>query len=197
MQNIENPVNCVSLHPNQVDLYIGDQSGIITVWNVRTKTMEKLMVDTDVSIQHLDIEPEGNHLAVVGNNGKCYIFQIRIKEPRLQPRLKFNAHSKYALKCYFSPDSTLLMTTSADQTAKVWRTADLLPLRESDLLDGSNGQSENNEKCITRKYSTASWPKCDGLQPTPLIELKDEKNNQRWVWDAAWSADSQYAVTGK
>lgn len=49
----------------------------------------------------------------------------------------------------------LLVTTSADQTAKIWRTCDF----------------------------------------TLLTELKRE--NQRWVWDAAFSSDSQYIFTGK
>ncbi len=35
------------------------------------------------------------------------------------------AHKRYALKCKFSPDSTMLVTSSADQTAKLWSTADL------------------------------------------------------------------------
>lgn len=50
---------------------------------------------------------------------------------------------------------SLLVTTSADQTAKIWKTCDF----------------------------------------TMLQELKQE--NQRWVWDAAFSSDSQYVFTGK
>lgn len=87
------------------------------------------------------------------------------------------AHSKYALKCKFSPDSTLLVTTSADQKAKVWRTADLLLL----LSQGDDDPS-----------GSKSWPTSDNL--SPLVELKG--NNQRWVWDVAFSADSQYIITG-
>lgn len=48
----------------------------------------------------------------------------------------------------------LLATTSADQTAKIWRTADL----------------------------------------TLMTELKETA--QRWVWDCAFSGDSQYIITG-
>lgn len=33
---------------------------------------------------------------------------------------QFKTHSKYLLKCAFSPDSQHLVTTSADQTAKLW-----------------------------------------------------------------------------
>jgi hypothetical protein len=49
---------------------------------------------------------------------------------------------------------SLLVTTSADQTARIWKTSDF----------------------------------------TLLQELKHEA--QRWVWDAAFSADSQYILTG-
>lgn len=49
----------------------------------------------------------------------------------------------------------MLITTSADQTAKIWNTPDF----------------------------------------SLLQELKQE--NQRWVWDAAFSADGQYVFTGQ
>ena len=36
---------------------------------------------------------------------------------------KIVAHQRYGLKCKFSPDSKFLVTTSADQTAKLWDTS--------------------------------------------------------------------------
>jgi target of rapamycin complex subunit LST8 len=57
------------------------------------------------------------------------------------------------LSCSFSPNSTLLATTSADQTIKLW--------------------------------DTSSWT-CD----------KTLMGHQQWVWDAAWSADSAFLLTG-
>lgn len=56
---------------------------------------------------------------------------------------------------FFSNYFRLLATTSADQTAKIWSTADF----------------------------------------SLVQELKQE--NQRWVWDVAFSADSQYMFTGE
>lgn len=49
----------------------------------------------------------------------------------------------------------MLVTTSADQTAKIWDACDF----------------------------------------TLMQELKQE--NQRWVWDAAFSSDSEYVFTGE
>ena len=42
-----------------------------------------------------------------------------------EPRKAITAHKRYALKCAFSPDSTMVATTSADQTTRLWRTSDL------------------------------------------------------------------------
>lgn len=49
----------------------------------------------------------------------------------------------------------MMVTTSADHTAKIWKTADF----------------------------------------SQMTELRD--SSQRWVWDVAFSADSQHVVTGK
>lgn len=37
------PVNCVCLHPNQVELIVGDQSGIIHLWHLKTNHNEQLV----------------------------------------------------------------------------------------------------------------------------------------------------------
>ncbi|KAK0163103.1 hypothetical protein PV327_006812 [Microctonus hyperodae] len=67
-------------------------------------------------------------MAAVNNKGHCYVWTLTGgvgEEPtKLNPRHKLTAHSRYALRCKFSPDSTLLLTTSADETAKIWKTSD-------------------------------------------------------------------------
>ena len=55
---------------------------------------------------------------------------------------KFQAHKRYGLKCLFSPDSTLLATSSADQTVKIWRTADFTLLTQ--LVDPTQRYLEEN-----------------------------------------------------
>lgn len=37
------PVNCVCLHPNQSELYIGDQSGAIYLWDLRAENADQQM----------------------------------------------------------------------------------------------------------------------------------------------------------
>uniref|UniRef100_A0A915HFG3 Target of rapamycin complex subunit lst8 n=1 Tax=Romanomermis culicivorax TaxID=13658 RepID=A0A915HFG3_ROMCU len=70
-------------------------------------------------------------LAAVNSNGVCFLWNmvssaLPDESTRLNPKIKVQKelHNRYALKCRFSPDATLLATTSADQTCRVWRTAD-------------------------------------------------------------------------
>ncbi|XP_076666937.1 MTOR associated protein, LST8 [Andrena cerasifolii] len=122
------PVNCVCLHPNQAELIVGDQSGVIHLWDLRSDHNEQLIPEAEASVQDIAIDQDGTYMAAVNNKGNCYIWTLTGgvgEEPtRLNPRHKLSAHKRYALRCKFSPDSTLLVTTSADQTARVWKTTD-------------------------------------------------------------------------
>ncbi|WAQ97443.1 LST8-like protein [Mya arenaria] len=152
------PVNCICLHPNQGELFIGDQSGTIHIWDLKTDKNEHLIPDPDASIQSISIDPMGTMMSAVNNKGQCYIWTLtggRNDDPTmLHEKDDFTVSPRYALKCLFSPDSTLLATTLADNCTKIWKTADL----------------------------------------TLHTELKD--SSQRWVWDCAFSGDSQYIITG-
>ncbi|XP_031779851.1 target of rapamycin complex subunit lst8 [Nasonia vitripennis] len=122
------PVNSVFLHPNQAELIVGDQSGVIHLWDLRSDHNEQLIPEPEASIQDIAINSDGTHMAAVNNKGHCFIWSLNGgigDEPtKLSPRHKLNAHKGYTLKCKFSPDSTLLVTTSSDETAKIWKTAD-------------------------------------------------------------------------
>ncbi|GIX85477.1 target of rapamycin complex subunit lst8 [Caerostris extrusa] len=180
------PVNCVCLHPNQGEFFIGDQNGAIYWWDLKLGDHIDLcpkkaifrISEPHVSIQYIHVDPEGTFMSAVDNKGNCYIFILNNRGNENSNSIrhfKFQAHDTYALKCKFSPDSTLLVTTSADCSAKIWRTADL-----NLIPNNQNNESSDN----------VEWTK---IPTTPLIELRD--NNQRWVWDVAFSADSQYLFT--
>lgn len=103
------PVNSVCLHPNQVELAIGTQGGSVYLWDVKSDRHEQLLPEPDTSIQSVAISPNGLYLAAVNNKGNCYIWSLQNgSENELTktfPKLKIEAHKKYALKCNFSPDS--------------------------------------------------------------------------------------------
>lgn len=128
------PVNCVCLHPNQGELFIGDQNGVIHVWDLKSNQNEQWIPEPDASIQSICIDPMGTMMACVNNKGRCFVWSLSGSHKSectfLCSRAEFQAHKRYALKCMFSPDSTLLATTSADGTAVIWKTADFSKLTE-------------------------------------------------------------------
>lgn len=122
------PITCMCLHPNQSTLIVGDQSGTIHVWDLTTDHNEQLIPEPDVAILSITVDSDGAYLAAVNSKGVCYVWSLSsgvgTSSLTLTPRVKKIAHSKHALKCTFSPDSSLLATASADGTCKIWSTAD-------------------------------------------------------------------------
>lgn len=128
------PINSVCLHPNQVELAVALQTGGVMLWDVKTERHHQLLSDIDAAIQDVAISPDGMFMAAVTNNGLCYIWSMHAAPNNIlsKPELKttFVAHRKYGLRCKFSPDSNLLLTTSADSTVKLWHTSDFSLYRE-------------------------------------------------------------------
>ncbi len=125
---VNTPVNSVCLHPNQSELFVADQNGTLYLWDLRTDHNEQLLPEPGVSILCVAVDPDATMLAAVNSKGFCYVWNLisgaNGESSRLVPKCRFECHKKYPLKCYFSPDSTMFVTTSADHSAKVWRTAD-------------------------------------------------------------------------
>lgn len=148
------PVNSVVLHPNQHELVVGDQNGVVHIWDMRAKTSESYTPEPGASIQCVAIDPTAKYIACTTNKCTVYVSSARgesskeneamnggdsnrqlsngaaasgsppKQQLRLAPIKKIDAHKRYALKCKFSPDSSILVTSSADQTCRVWRTSD-------------------------------------------------------------------------
>lgn len=125
---VNSPVNTVVLHQNQGELIVGDQSGAIHMWDLRTDHNEHLIPEPDAAIQSISIDRDATFMAAVNNKGDCYVWSLSRgidENPTVfHPKDKVPAHKRYGLKCQFSPDSTLLATCSADASLKVWRTSD-------------------------------------------------------------------------
>lgn len=120
------PINAVALHPNQVEMVIGAQSGRIYLWDVKSDAHEQCVPEVEASVQDVAISPDGQFMAAVNNKGNCYIWSLTSNSEThlssLQPKKKIEAHERYALRCKFSPDSQFLATCAGDGTAKLWQT---------------------------------------------------------------------------
>jgi len=134
--NHTQPISCVALHPNQVDFLIGDEVGNMIRWDIRANKSEALFKEpVQNAIRSISINQEGTQVAAVNNEGNCFIWNVTggfgDTALRMSKRdIVHQPHKRYGLKCLFSPDSTLLATSSADGTAKIWRTIDMSLLTE-------------------------------------------------------------------
>ncbi len=132
------PVNSVKLHPNQQELLIGDQSGAVHVWNLASDGSHSFVPESGASINYVDIDTTGTMISAATNTGNCYVSKESTEGSKIKntsdwtmlkefqaglQTSKINAHKKYALKCKFSPDSAMVVTSSADKTAKLWNTS--------------------------------------------------------------------------
>ena len=114
--------------------------------------------------------------ALTRNKDKPNIWPMRIKY-RWDRRFRYLYNFRYSLCCQFSPDSSLLVTTSADHTAKLWRTSDFTLVAVRSLL------SDQWNIHIAQQFNACiDW--CIIFQELTCPD-------QRWVWDAAFTADSQ------
>lgn len=169
--------NSVKLHTNQVEIFVGQQQGHINIWDIRfNNTTPEVRLpqqhpSIDTGVQCISINPIEEILAAIDNAGCVHIFS-----PARDLKLfrSWKAHSKYGLKCLFSPNGKYLVTTSADHTAKIWKTCDIMN------YDPEVNNHQQDDSCSS---ST--------IQPYQVLTTE----NQRWVWAAEFSADSQFLVT--
>lgn len=209
MYESDSAVNSVKLHSNQMELYIGQQQGQVNIWDVRQNNASQVVrlkqehPSINTSVQSLSINPVDDILAAIDNNGHVHIF---FPAHSLTLFRTWKAHTRYGLKCLFSPNGEYLVTSSADHTAKVWRTCDIMnynptaatPKERGSISRPGSLTDEDQPEVQLRSQSqdtrtSISSTSGDGAALTPYKLLTCE--NQRWVWDVAFSADSQFLIT--
>ncbi|EDV91927.1 protein LST8 homolog [Drosophila grimshawi] len=128
------PVNAACLHPNQVEIAMGSQNGGVYLWDVKSELHEQLVPELEASIQDVAISPDGHYMAAANNKGNCYIWELSISPGQMlstiNPKKMIQAHNRSILRCKFSPDSRLLVTTSGNGSACIWKTGDFSKWRE-------------------------------------------------------------------
>lgn len=107
----------------------------------------------------------------------CYVWKIHSgsasEATTLQPVTSFNAHpGKYVTRCVLSPDTKYVTT----------------PCLLEPQTDSIRHLATCSADSTVRLWSTLNYD---------YVPEKTLKGHQRWVWDAAFSADSAYLVTGE
>ena len=108
------------------------------MWDIKTDNNEQLLPEVNASLNCVDISPNGKYMAAINNRGSTYIWDLISDGKQLtktSAKLKFVAQQRYGLKCKFSPDSTLLVTTGGDGTARLYKCEDDFKLYREVKID--------------------------------------------------------------
>jgi len=181
------PVNDAVIHPNQGELISCDQAGSVKIWDLGENICtHELVPDEDVAIRTVTIASDGGTL-VAGNDqvGRMATTALTSRECAMCGR--------------FIP-------------ARIQRQQHYNPLRAFRHIQANTSrgvsspqiQSKPNRcpriNANSRHLATCSADSTVRIWSTVNYEYTPEKTltgHQRWVWDAAFSADSAYLVTGK
>lgn len=120
-------VTCATLHPNQAEIIVGLQDGTIRFIDLSAGKISCILTisDNESPIRSVSCSPDGKYLVAANNEGFCASYEMLQRDSTIvEKRLTWKAHSDYILKVVFSPNLKTLATTSADETIKIWNTAD-------------------------------------------------------------------------
>ncbi|GAA5991286.1 hypothetical protein JCM10908_003239 [Rhodotorula pacifica] len=182
-------VNDLALHSNQGELISCDQNGAIKVWDLGgDRCSHELLPEEDVPMRSVSIASDGSALVGGNHKGVVYVWTIQpgLAFTDLQPKTRFQAHSRYLIRVLISPDTKQLATCSADTTIKIW--TPVLPSPSSAAASPALPPSPQQQEGLP--YARGGIADGTGYQLDKVLQ-----GHQRWVWDMAYSADSAYLVS--
>ncbi|KAI9503572.1 WD40-repeat-containing domain protein [Coemansia spiralis] len=173
-------VNDIAIHPDtREELIIScDQKGMVRVWSWRHKdVLCQVVPQSDVAVRSVAISPNGQFVVAGNNRGQLFMYRLIIdRSPQtgrtveLEPYINFDAHEGYRItRVLFSSNGYYLATCSSDRTAKLWR--------------------------LTEKFAPAMNGTREEVAQITVEPMHTLNYHHRWVWDAAFSSDSDYLVT--
>ena len=114
-------VNCVCFSPDGKRLASGSNNGTVVIWDTKAGTILTAMteqVHEGVLVLSMAFSPDGLKFASgTGNNIQVF------RTDNAEPLLKFKAHQHWVCGIVWSPDGQQLISTSSDNTVKVWNSS--------------------------------------------------------------------------
>ncbi|GAA5886612.1 hypothetical protein JCM3774_003681, partial [Rhodotorula dairenensis] len=189
-------VNDLALHSNQGELISCDQNGAIKVWDLGgDRCSHELLPEEDVPMRSVSIASDGSALVGGNHKGVVYVWTIQpgLAFTDLQPKTRFQAHSRYLIRVLISPDTKQLATCSADTTIKIW--TPILPSSASSPSPSPSLPPQQHHDPTGAAPPPLGYARGGIADGTGYQLDKVLQGHQRWVWDMAYSADSAYLVS--
>lgn len=192
-------------------VYAGTSQGVLEAWEkpytVKESPIDDIMKEWkqqtyfgyelgSFAIKCLDISPNGDLLAIGRERGDVIIWNIQKKS---LSRL-ISGHQSTVTDLQFSPDGKLLLTTSRDQTGRIWDLKDSrkLPIILDDHNDwvyaGSFSPDGNQVLTGSGDGYIRSWPVDPSYFSNRICKLVS-RNMTKQEWDEFVGKDVEYVVS--
>ncbi|KAG0052226.1 hypothetical protein BGZ83_002835 [Gryganskiella cystojenkinii] len=150
-------------------------------------------------VQEVKFSNNGDMFASVGSDGKIFIYDGKSGDKLKELSTAEHSHTGGIFALSWSPDSTRILTSSADQTAKIWDVEKSSVVSTFDLASqGSNidGQQVGNIWKGDNLVSLSLSGNLNYLDPTTSKASRVIQGHQKAITAFAVSADKQTFFTG-
>ena len=211
-------LTCAVLHPNQGEIVVGDQSGTISIYELRTDKIRTQWKpeNKSIAIRSVTMAPFSHMLIVSNNKGTCYVYEPshqinkneREKKEKEKDKDKDKGKDKEREKGRDSNNNNSSNNNSSENESKTNSNVT--------IVQGSTSADKNGMYYLTHKIAAHDTyclkcllsPDCKYLATSSsdqTIKVFEVNNNfkqfnrlvghRKWVWDMAFSADSAYLVS--
>jgi WD40 repeat protein len=152
------PIVAVAFTPDRKLLIAAGNDGTIHVWGSDGQAAPRDLAGPP-NPSHMVVSPDGAWLAVSGASAQPYLW--RLANPDAAP-LKLTGHTQNITDVAFSGDSRLIMTSSADGTAKLYNLAASSPERPSGFVFARQNSPELSAAVLSQDGRWAVTAASDG-----------------------------------
>jgi WD40 repeat protein len=101
---------------NNILIACGHNDGLITIWDYNRKCILKQSYEHNNEIRTINFSPDGKYLLTGGFDHKIKIFDVNNNFDVLGEL----QHNDKVISCKWHPEIPMILSTSADKTARVW-----------------------------------------------------------------------------
>ncbi|PSN11909.1 hypothetical protein C7293_22415 [filamentous cyanobacterium CCT1] len=108
-------ITALACHPQDGRIVSGDQAGQVQVWSAENPDQGLVIYKSPGPVTAISISPDGHWLAIGADNGQLTLVGLQGQPQTIQLR-----HAWAVRAIAFTPDSRMVVSTSADETIRFW-----------------------------------------------------------------------------